>query len=65
MLAEMLARGYRYAFVANADNLGAVLEPRILGWMVRRKIPFVMEVVQGTAADRKGAISPRARAACC
>ncbi len=54
MLAEMLARGYRYAFVANADNLGAVLEPRILGWMVRREIPFVMEVVQGTAADRKG-----------
>ncbi len=54
MLAEMLARGYRYAFVANADNLGAVLEPRILGWMARREIPFVMEVVQGTAADRKG-----------
>ena len=54
MLAEMLARGYRYAFVANADNLGAVLEPRILGWMVRGEIPFVMEVVQGTAADRKG-----------
>jgi UTP--glucose-1-phosphate uridylyltransferase len=54
MLAEMLARGYRYAFVANADNLGAVLEPRIPGWMARREIPFVMEVVLGTAADRKG-----------
>jgi UTP--glucose-1-phosphate uridylyltransferase len=53
-LAEMLARGYRYAFVANADNLGAVLEPRILSWMAAREIPFVMEVVEGTAADRKG-----------
>ena len=54
MLAEMLARGYRYAFVANADNLGAVPETRIPGWMAREGIPFVMEVVEGTAADRKG-----------
>lgn len=54
MLAEMLDRGYRYAFVANADNLGAVPDPRILGWMARGGIPFVMEVVEGTAADRKG-----------
>jgi UTP--glucose-1-phosphate uridylyltransferase len=54
MLAEMLARGYRYAFVANADNLGAVPDPRILGWLASGAIPFVMEVVEGTAADRKG-----------
>jgi len=48
------ARGYRYAFVSNADNLGAAIEPRILGWMARHEAPFVMEVVVGTAADRKG-----------
>ena len=54
MLDAMLGRGYRYAFVANADNLGAVVEPRIPGWMAREGIPFVMEVVEGTAADRKG-----------
>jgi UTP--glucose-1-phosphate uridylyltransferase len=54
VLAAMLARGYRYAFVANADNLGAVVEPRIPAWMAREAIPFVMEVVEGTAADRKG-----------
>jgi UTP--glucose-1-phosphate uridylyltransferase len=54
VLAAMLARGYRYAFVANADNLGAVVEPRIPAWMSREAIPFVMEVVEGTAADRKG-----------
>jgi len=54
VLAAMLARGYRYAFVANADNLGAVVEPRIPAWMAREEIPFVMEVVEGTAADRKG-----------
>jgi UTP--glucose-1-phosphate uridylyltransferase len=54
VLAAILARGYRYAFVANADNLGAVVEPRIPAWMARERIPFVMEVVEGTAADRKG-----------
>jgi UTP--glucose-1-phosphate uridylyltransferase len=54
MLAALLDRGYRYAFVANADNLGAVFEPRIPNWMAREAIPFVMEVVEGTAADRKG-----------
>jgi UTP--glucose-1-phosphate uridylyltransferase len=54
VLAAMLARGYRYAFVANADNLGAVAEQRIPMWMASEGIPFVMEVVEGTAADRKG-----------
>src|SRR3954468_18332301 len=33
MLDHMLQRDYRYAFVSNADNLGAVLEPRTLAWM--------------------------------
>ncbi len=47
-------QGYRYAFASNADNLGAVVEPRILAWMARHELPFVMEVVVGTAADRKG-----------
>src|SRR3954447_2859217 len=30
MLEQLLGAGYRYAFVSNSDNLGAVLEPRIL-----------------------------------
>ena len=54
MLDALLERGYRYAFVSNSDNLGAVLEPRILGWMEREQIPFAMEVTQRTEADRKG-----------
>jgi UTP--glucose-1-phosphate uridylyltransferase len=54
MLAALLEQGYRYAFVANVDNLGAVLDPRILGWMAREEIPFLMEVADRTAADRKG-----------
>jgi UTP--glucose-1-phosphate uridylyltransferase len=54
MLESLLERGYEYAFVANSDNLGAVLEPRVLALAVRERLPFVMEVVEGTEADRKG-----------
>src|SRR4051812_29149983 len=54
MLDELLRRDYRYAFVSNADNLGAVLEPRILAWMAGERVPFVMEVADRTEADRKG-----------
>jgi len=54
VLDALRARGYRYAFVSNADNLGAAIEPRILTWMAQHDAPFVMEVVVGTAADRKG-----------
>jgi UTP--glucose-1-phosphate uridylyltransferase len=54
MLDQLLDAGYRYAFVSNSDNLGAVLEPRILAWMAREELPFVMEVTDRTEADRKG-----------
>jgi UTP--glucose-1-phosphate uridylyltransferase len=54
MLDALLGAGYRYAFVSNSDNLGAVLEPRILEWVAREEIPFAMEVADRTAADRKG-----------
>ncbi len=54
MLQALLGRGYRYAFVANVDNLGAVMEPRILAWFAREQIPFLMEVADRTSADRKG-----------
>jgi UTP--glucose-1-phosphate uridylyltransferase len=54
MLDTLLEHGYRYAFVSNSDNLGAVLEPRILAWLAREEIPFAMEVTDRTEADRKG-----------
>src|SRR4051794_12124067 len=54
MLETLLDRGYEYAFVSNSDNLGATLEPRILGWFAREEIPFLMEVADRTEADRKG-----------
>ena len=54
MLGELLERGYRYAMISNADNLGATADPRIAAHMAAQQIPFLMEVVRGTAADRKG-----------
>jgi UTP--glucose-1-phosphate uridylyltransferase len=54
MLDALLERGYRYLFLSNSDNLGAVLDPRILAWMAREEIPFLSEVADRTEADRKG-----------
>lgn len=54
MLDKLLAKGYRYAFVSNADNLGAVIDPAILGYFVRNNLPFMMEVADRTEADKKG-----------
>jgi UTP--glucose-1-phosphate uridylyltransferase len=54
MLDAMLAAGLRYAFVSNADNLGAVLDLDLLGWFVDSAAPFAMEVKERSLADRKG-----------
>ncbi len=54
LLAELRRGGFHHIFVSNADNLGAVLDPAILGHIVRRGIPFLMEVADRTIADRKG-----------
>ena len=62
MLARLIEQGYRYAMISNADNLGATTEARIPAYMERNEIPFLMEVVQGTEADRKGGHIARRRA---
>jgi UTP--glucose-1-phosphate uridylyltransferase len=54
MLEKLLESGYRYAFVSNSDNLGAVLDLDILGWFASEEAPFAMEVKDRTEADRKG-----------
>jgi UTP--glucose-1-phosphate uridylyltransferase len=54
MLDTLLNAGYEYAFVSNADNLGAVLDPTILGYFAQERLPFLMEVADRTPADRKG-----------
>jgi UTP--glucose-1-phosphate uridylyltransferase len=62
MLAALLERGLRYAMISNSDNLGARLDARIAAHLADRQIPFLMEVVRGTEADRKGGHVARRRA---
>ncbi len=54
LLDRLLDAGIEYAFVSNADNLGAVLEPAILGFMIAERADFLLEAADRTAADRKG-----------
>src|SRR5919112_3467117 len=61
LLDTLLERGYEHMFLSNSDNLGAVLEPRILTWFARERLPFLSEVVDRTEADRKGGHLARRR----
>ncbi|MDQ3098161.1 MAG: UTP--glucose-1-phosphate uridylyltransferase [bacterium] len=54
ILDSLLEKGYEYAFISNIDNLGATLDLGILGYLAQNKIPFMMEVVNRTPADKKG-----------
>jgi UTP--glucose-1-phosphate uridylyltransferase len=54
LLDQLIGRGIEYAFVSNADNLGAALDPSLLGYMVAEGLDFMLEAADRTAADRKG-----------
>ena len=54
ILDQLLAAGFEYASISNADNLGAVIDPKILGYFAENHIPFLMEVADRTKADSKG-----------
>ena len=53
-LDALLGAGLRYAFVSNSDNLGALADARIAAWLDAEQVPFALEAVRGTLADRKG-----------
>ena len=61
VLEQMLDRGYQYLFLSNSDNLGALLEPRILGWFAAEGLPFLSEVTDRTEGDKKGGHLARRR----
>ena len=60
-LARLLDQGYEVAMISNSDNLGAPPDPRIAAFIAGEGIPFLAEVVEGTAADRKGGHIARRR----
>jgi UTP--glucose-1-phosphate uridylyltransferase len=61
LLDALLSRNLEYAFVSNVDNLGAVLDPSLLGWFVSEDLPFLMEACDRGPADRKGGHLARLR----
>jgi UTP--glucose-1-phosphate uridylyltransferase len=61
VLVRLLDEGFRYAMISNSDNLGARVEPRIAAFLAAERIPFLMEVVIGTEAERKGGHLARRR----
>ncbi len=54
LLDQLLQQGIKYAFISNADNLGASMDLSILGYFAEQDISFMMEVADRTEADRKG-----------
>jgi UTP--glucose-1-phosphate uridylyltransferase len=54
LVPTLLDAGYRRLFISNADNLGAVAEPRVAGWFAGSGAPFAIESVRRTPSDRKG-----------
>lgn len=54
MLDRLLDKGFKYAFVSNSDNLGAVLSTDLLGHFASSGSAFMMEVAERTEADKKG-----------
>ena len=54
LLESLRERGFRYAFLSNADNLGATCEGAVPAWMAENGIPYVTEVCTRTRNDRKG-----------
>ncbi|XP_057492600.1 UTP--glucose-1-phosphate uridylyltransferase-like [Actinidia eriantha] len=53
-LDALLSKGKEYVFIANSDNLGAVVDLKILNHLIRNKNEYCMEVTPKTLADVKG-----------
>lgn len=53
-LDALLSQGKEYVFVANSDNLGAIVDLKILHHLIQNKNEYCMEVTPKTLADVKG-----------
>ncbi|XP_012473431.1 UTP--glucose-1-phosphate uridylyltransferase [Gossypium raimondii] len=53
-LSTFLSQDKEYAFIANSDNLGAIVDLKILNHLVKNKNEYCMEVTPKTLADVKG-----------
>ncbi len=56
ILDQLLASGYRTAFLSNGDNLGAVIDERIYSYLSGEKLDYCAEVTPKTISDLKGGV---------
>ncbi len=54
ILDQLIDKGIKYAFISNSDNLGAIVDQKILSYMASNDVPFIMEVCKRTEMDKKG-----------
>ena len=54
ILDKLLARGIKYLFISNSDNLGSEYDAKILNYFASSKLDFMMEVCTRTQMDKKG-----------
>ncbi|GMH10253.1 hypothetical protein Nepgr_012094 [Nepenthes gracilis] len=54
ILDTFLSQGKEYVFIANSDNLGAIVDLKILYHLVQNENEYCMEVTPKTLADVKG-----------
>lgn len=54
LLRRFREEGGKYVWIANLDNLGATVDPALLGWFVERAAQLMVEVVDKVAGDRGG-----------
>ena len=54
VLNQLLDSGFEYVFLSNSDNLGAVVDEKILNYFAEKNISFMMEVCKRSQGDRKG-----------
>ncbi|KAI5003331.1 hypothetical protein ZWY2020_030491 [Hordeum vulgare] len=53
-LDTLLSQGKEYVFVVNSDNLGAIVDIKILNHLIHNQNEYCMEVTPKTLADVKG-----------
>jgi UTP--glucose-1-phosphate uridylyltransferase len=54
LLGRFIAAGGKYVAIANLDNLGATLDPLLLGAFIAREAQLMVEVTAKVAGDRGG-----------
>ncbi|GAC1536424.1 MAG: hypothetical protein NVS4B8_06720 [Herpetosiphon sp.] len=55
LLQQFLNQGGRYLYFSNVDNLGASLEPAIVGWHIISQVEMTVEVAAKVSNDKGGA----------